>query len=87
MLLLPLLIGLTITMPGCFPFSSNAVFDECGQDHNISRLLKKNSFEFEPKDMRATRSSISVLSTHNCYGFYFAVLPSSGSHVALFYGR
>lgn len=69
-----------------FPIFSADLFTSQGQDYNITAIVNKN-FELD-KDQYAKQGNIN-LSTFFAltYGFGFATIASTLTHVGLFYGR
>ncbi|XP_044462609.1 oligopeptide transporter 1-like [Mangifera indica] len=70
-----------------FPLFSSRTFDSNGQSYNISRIINEKTFEFDKAGYdQYSKLYLSILFAYT-YGFSFAALTSSLSHVALFDGH
>ncbi|KAK4740514.1 hypothetical protein SAY87_032361 [Trapa incisa] len=69
-----------------FPIFSSHLFDSQGQEYNITRIVN-NNFEIDvPAYEHQGRIYLSMFFALT-YGFGFATIASTVTHVALFYGR
>lgn len=69
-----------------FPIFSSQLFNSQGQDYDISQIVNKN-FEIDmPVYEQQGRIHLSMFFALT-YGFGFATIASTVTHVALFYGR
>ncbi|KAK1296881.1 Oligopeptide transporter 1 [Acorus calamus] len=70
-----------------FPIFSTGVYDQYGQQYNVSRIINEKKFEFD--QTAYDNYSKIYLSSYNIYyyGVNFAVVMATLSHVALFHGR
>jgi hypothetical protein len=70
-----------------FPIISSHVFDASGKRYDTNRILDPESFTLNLKEYNSySRINLSVLFALN-YGFGFAGLMSTLSHVALYHGK
>lgn len=70
-----------------FPLFSSHTFDHDGQTYNVSRVLDEKTFDMNLKEYNSySKLYLSVLFAYG-YGWGFATLTATISHVALFYGK
>nr|CAD1839388.1 unnamed protein product [Ananas comosus var. bracteatus] len=70
-----------------FPFFSNRVFDHFGKQYNTTRILDESTFSLDLAEYDSySRINLSITFAYT-YGFGFAGLMATLSHVALFHGR
>ncbi|CAK7323351.1 unnamed protein product [Dovyalis caffra] len=70
-----------------FPIFSAHVFSADGQPYNVSTVLNETTFEFNKQGYDGySKLNLSIIFVY-AYGLSFAVLASTLTHVALFYGR
>lgn len=78
--------GLNVYNAKNFPLYSSDLFTAQGQEYNIS-LIVNNQFQLDQAEYdKQGRISLSLFFTLT-YGFGFATIASTLTHVALFYGR
>ncbi|PQQ20307.1 oligopeptide transporter 1-like [Prunus yedoensis var. nudiflora] len=70
-----------------FPIFSSHTFDHDGQTYNVSRVLDEKAFDMNLKEYNSySKLYLSVYFAYG-YGWGFATLTATISHVALFYGK
>lgn len=70
-----------------FPIFSSHTFDHDGQTYNVSRILDEKAFDMNLKEYNSySKLYLSVYFAYG-YGWGFATLTATISHVALFYGK
>ncbi|CAB4281857.1 unnamed protein product [Prunus armeniaca] len=70
-----------------FPLFSSHTFDYDGQTYNVSRVLDEKTFDMNLKEYSGySKLYLSAYFAYG-YGWGFATLTATISHVALFYGR
>ncbi|KAM5582671.1 oligopeptide transporter 1-like [Rosa sericea] len=70
-----------------FPFFSSSTFDSTGKRYNVSRVLDQKTFDINLKEYNSYSKLHLSMYFASSYGWSFAGLTATISHVALFHGK
>ncbi|KAK9941178.1 hypothetical protein M0R45_017797 [Rubus argutus] len=70
-----------------FPFFSSHTFDSTGKPYNVSRVLNQKNFDIDMEGYTGYSKLYLSMYFATAYGWSFATLTATISHVALFHGK
>lgn len=70
-----------------FPFFSSHTFDSTGKPYNVSRVLDQKNFDIDMEGYNGYSKLYLSMYFATAYGWSFATLTATISHVALFHGK